>query len=59
MDEATSSIDIQTEELITKAMDIAFKNSTLISVAHRVNTIINMDKIIVLDKGKLEEFGSP
>jgi len=59
MDEATASIDIKTEEKIQKALNLVFENSTVITVAHRINTIINYDKILVLDNGEIKEFDSP
>ena len=59
MDEATANIDMATEEKIQKALDIVFKNSTVITVAHRIKTIINYDKILVLEKGNVMEFDTP
>ena len=56
---ATSNTDMSTEEKIQKALDIVFKNSTVITVAHRIKTIINYDKILVLDKGNIMEFDTP
>ena len=44
MDEATANIDINTEEKIQKALSILFSNSTIITIAHRIKTIINYDK---------------
>ncbi len=48
IDEATANIDVKTESIIYKAMNEAFKNSTVITVAHRLNTVINSDRILVL-----------
>ena len=59
MDEATSNIDINTEIAIQKALNILLENSTVITVAHRIKTIINYDKILVLDGGEVKEFDSP
>ena len=59
MDEATANIDIKTEEKIQKALNLVFDNSTVITVAHRIKTIINYDKILVLDNGEIIEFDSP
>jgi ABC-type multidrug transport system fused ATPase/permease subunit len=59
MDEATSNIDINTEIAIQKALNILLENSTVITVAHRIKTIINYDKVLVLDDGEVKEFDSP
>ena len=58
-DEPTANIDIMTEKKIKKLMDNAFKDSTVITIAHRINTIINNDKILVLEDGQIKEFDSP
>ena len=59
MDEATANIDMKTEEKIQKALQYVLNNSTVITVAHRIKTIINYDKILVLNNGKIEEFDTP
>ena len=59
MDEATANIDMTTEEKIQKALDYALSNSTVITVAHRIKTIINYDKILVLNNGEIIEFDTP
>jgi len=59
MDEATSSIDIRTEDTIQKAINEVMKSSTVITIAHRIKTIINYDKILVLDYGEIKEYDSP
>ena len=48
LDEATSNIDLMTEKKITKAIDIVTKNRTTIMVAHRISTIKNCDKIVLI-----------
>jgi ABC-type multidrug transport system fused ATPase/permease subunit len=58
LDEATSSIDTYSEELIQKATETITKGRTSIVIAHRLATIINADKIIVMDKGCIVEEGS-
>ena len=57
LDEATSSIDTYSEELIQKATETITKGRTSIVIAHRLATIINADKIIVMDKGQIVEEG--
>lgn len=57
LDEATSSIDTYSEELIRTATEEVTKDRTSIVIAHRLATIINADKIIVMDKGKIVEEG--
>ena len=58
LDEATSSIDTYSEELIQKATETITKNRTSIVIAHRLATIINADTIIVMDKGHIVEQGT-
>ncbi|MDA3809374.1 MAG: ABC transporter ATP-binding protein [Spirochaetaceae bacterium] len=58
MDEATSSIDTLTEELIQKGMDTLLKGSTGFVIAHRLSTIRNADRILVIEKGIIKEAGS-
>ena len=55
MDEATSSLDSESEKYIQDAMDEVMKNKTCIVIAHRLSTIIKMDKIIVMDQWKIVE----
>ena len=59
MDEATSFVDVQTDSLIQETIRNEFKESTTITIAHRIKTIINYDRIMVLDSGKIIEFDSP
>ena len=58
LDEATSSIDLQSEKLIQKATDTITKNRTSIIIAHRLATIKKADKIIVMEKGNIVEQGT-
>ena len=59
MDEATSSVEYNTEKLIQKTILNTLKGSTIITIAHRIKTILEYDRIFVLDKGELIEEGSP
>ena len=58
LDEATSSVDSESEELIQKATEKLTKGRTSIVIAHRLSTIQNSDKIVVLDAGEIKEIGS-
>ena len=59
MDEATSSVDYNTESLIQKTILNNLKGSTILTIAHRIKTILEYDRIFVLDKGELIEEGCP
>ena len=59
LDEATASIDYKTEEIIQKALNEVLNSSTMISIAHRIKTVMNADKILVLEDGKIIEFDTP
>lgn len=59
LDEATSFLDVENESKIQKALSQLIKNKTVIIIAHRMRTIANADKIVVLDDGKIAEQGSP
>ncbi|OUM60193.1 hypothetical protein PIROE2DRAFT_54778 [Piromyces sp. E2] len=59
MDEATASCDVETDGIIQRAIRNNFNDATVITIAHRLNTIIDYDKILVLDKGEVLEYDSP
>ncbi|OQV18389.1 Multidrug resistance-associated protein 1 [Hypsibius exemplaris] len=59
MDEATASLDAQTDELLQEAISNAFSDCTVITIAHRLQSILNSDRIMVLDKGKIIEMDRP
>src|SRR5207237_2196443 len=58
LDEATSSVDTETEILIRDALHVLMAGRTTIAIAHRLSTIQDMDKILVLHKGQLRESGT-
>ncbi|DBA04859.1 TPA: hypothetical protein N0F65_004496 [Lagenidium giganteum] len=59
MDEATASIDHETDMKLQKVIRSEFKQSTVITIAHRLDTVLDADRIMVLDAGKIVEFDSP
>jgi ATP-binding cassette, subfamily C (CFTR/MRP), member 1 len=59
MDEATASVDGEADKLIQESIKSYFRNTTVISIAHRLNTIADFDRVMVLDQGKLAEFAIP
>lgn len=59
LDEATAAVDNETDQLIQKMVRKNFKNKTVLTIAHRLNTIMDSTRVMVLDKGSLAEFDSP
>jgi ATP-binding cassette subfamily C (CFTR/MRP) protein 1 len=58
-DEATSSVDMDTDQKIQKTIQEGFRGKTLLCIAHRLKTIINYDRIVVMDQGKIAEVDTP
>ncbi|KFH72327.1 hypothetical protein MVEG_02618 [Podila verticillata NRRL 6337] len=59
LDEATAAIDIETDNAIQRALRREFSNCTVLTIAHRINTIMDSDKILVLDQGRVSEYDTP
>ncbi|XP_005407735.1 PREDICTED: canalicular multispecific organic anion transporter 1 [Chinchilla lanigera] len=59
LDEATAAVDLETDQLIQKTIRDEFSHCTVITIAHRLHTIMDSDKIMVLDSGNIVEYGSP
>lgn len=59
MDEATASVDVETDAKIQQTIKIQFKEQTVLVIAHRLNTIINSDRILVMDAGRVAELDTP
>eukprot|EP00062_Callorhinchus_milii_P022853 gi/632981074/ref/XP_007907389.1/ PREDICTED: canalicular multispecific organic anion transporter 2 [Callorhinchus milii] len=59
LDEATAAVDLETDDLIQSTIRTQFKDSTVLTIAHRLNTIMDYTRVLVLDKGRIAEFDTP
>lgn len=59
LDEATAAIDLETDDLIQATIRTQFEACTVLTIAHRLNTIMDYTRVLVLDKGTIAEFDSP
>ncbi|EPQ52340.1 multidrug resistance-associated ABC transporter [Gloeophyllum trabeum ATCC 11539] len=59
MDEATASVDYATDELISKTIRHEFTNGTILTIAHRLRTVIDYDRVMLLEEGHIVEFDTP
>lgn len=59
LDEATAAVDVETDKVLQETIRTEFKDRTILTIAHRLNTIMDSDRIIVLDQGKVSEFDTP
>lgn len=59
LDEATAAVDLETDDLIQSTIRTQFDDCTVLTIAHRLNTIMDYTRVIVLDKGEIQEWGSP
>ena len=59
LDEATAAVDLETDDLVQATIRQEFSECTVITIAHRLNTIMDSNRVMVLDQGKIAEFDSP
>ncbi|KAI1287112.1 ATP-binding cassette sub-family C member 3 [Halotydeus destructor] len=59
LDEATAAVDLETDDLIQKTIREQFADCTILTIAHRLNTILDYDRVLVMDKGTISEYDTP
>merc|ERR1712004_222145 len=59
LDEATAAVDLETDDLVQATIRKEFADCTVLTIAHRLNTIMDSDRVLVLDAGRVKEFDSP
>jgi ABC-type multidrug transport system fused ATPase/permease subunit len=59
MDEATASIDRETDRALQQVLKVEFESSTVLTIAHRLDTIVRADKVLVMGAGRVLEVGAP